>query len=466
MNVTGLKRGKAIAEFADRPAKKKKKASAADSVFLSFIQVMQANEKPNRRAHAFDSEQKSGFKKHTVTSRVVAKANEQGIGLSKDLQISDATRKRTTIPVTDQLSDRSTDSMKRRNNFNESANVNKTDDQASAQSKSQSAAAMDQTNRMAKQIFSVDQKLNKDDRPEPSKPSAFTHKADQLPANLLRISERQLSQLKASDERPAINRFKPKQMAANADVSKVRPNAEETDLFQRVNRGPSVGESLRNAKTSRAATDRLLAKDHFNSETEKQKKDVQDTRSTLSVDQTWIGSRKMNKLELLHLFQNHPHQSAEKPVHEQVADHLNEWLGKSSFKTDESGMKSYTMTLYPQHLGKLTVSIRQDKQLGLTAEFTAETQQAKALLEGDLGKLKHQCLAHGISLTRVEIHRLDQQAVDQLYNQDQSNNESGQQDDHRQNQSEDEQQQHLQSINSNSEKNEHSFNEWMTGERI
>lgn len=470
MNVTGLKQGKAIAEFADQPAKKKKKAVAADSVFLSLIQVMQANEKLNRGAHAFDSGQRSGFKKHVAKSMGTAKANEHGISLNNRSQVSDGAKKldlRSTIPVADPLSDQSrTDSMKRRNKFKESAPENKAVDQAPAQRKHQSAATLDQTNRMAKRIFSVNQKLNEDYSPEQSKSSTSAHETNRLPADLLQISERQPRQVKESDESPVINRFKRKQIAAHAELAKARPNADEMDLFQRVNRGHSAGETLRSAKTAMAAADRLQDKDHLNSETGKQKKNVQDTHSPLSVDQTWIGSRKMNKLEMLHLFRSHPQQSIEKPVHEQVADHLNEWLGKASFKIDESGMKSYTMTLYPQHLGKLTVSIRQEKQMGLTAEFTAETQQAKALLEGDLGKLKHQCMAHGISLTRVDIHRLDQQVVDQPYNQDQSNHESGQQDDHRQNHSEDEQQQNLQSINRNSENNEHSFNEWMTGEMI
>jgi flagellar hook-length control protein FliK len=173
-------------------------------------------------------------------------------------------------------------------------------------------------------------------------------------------------------------------------------------------------------------------------------------------------SGQMNKLELWATFQSEKSPGKQGSVHEQVADHLNEWLGKSSFKLDKNGVQSYTVTLYPEHLGKLVISVSRGEQ-GLTAQLTAETQKAKDLLESNLGQLKHDCAGRGIPLTQIDINRqLHQASVDNSQNQGQ-NQSAFQQNTDQQEENQKQHQENQHSAASDQEQKEHSFSEWMTG---
>jgi flagellar hook-length control protein FliK len=182
----------------------------------------------------------------------------------------------------------------------------------------------------------------------------------------------------------------------------------------------------------------------------------------MRVDHHRAVSGQMNKLELLATFQSEKSPGKQGSLHEQVADHLNEWLGKSSFKLDKNGVQSYTVTLYPEHLGKLVISVSRGEQ-GLTAQLTAETQKAKDLLESNLGQLKHDCAGRGIPLTQIDINRqLHQASVDNSQNQGQNQSAFQQNTD----QQEDNQKQHRENHHSSApdqEQNDRSFSEWMTG---
>ncbi|SFG01750.1 flagellar hook-length control protein FliK [Sporolactobacillus nakayamae] len=173
-------------------------------------------------------------------------------------------------------------------------------------------------------------------------------------------------------------------------------------------------------------------------------------------------SGQMNKLELWATFQSEKNPGKQASLHEQVADHLNEWLGKSSFKLDKNGVQSYTVTLYPEHLGKLVISVSRGEQ-GLTAQLTAETQKAKDLLEGNLGQLKHDCAGRGIPLTQIDVNRqLHQASVDNSQYQGQDQSAFQQNTD----QQEENQKQHRENHHSSApdqDQQEHSFSEWMTG---
>ncbi|MET1247891.1 flagellar hook-length control protein FliK [Sporolactobacillus sp. STCC-11] len=186
-----------------------------------------------------------------------------------------------------------------------------------------------------------------------------------------------------------------------------------------------------------------------------------------STNQTRLGhhravSGQMNKLELWATFQSEKNPGKQASLHEQVADHLNEWLGKSSFKLDKNGVQSYTVTLYPEHLGKLVISVSRGEQ-GLTAQLTAETQKAKDLLEGNLGQLKHDCAGRGIPLTQIDVNRqLHQAYVDNSQYQGQDQSAFQQKSD----QQEENQKQHRENHHSSApdqDQQEHSFSEWMTG---
>ncbi|MCO7125994.1 flagellar hook-length control protein FliK [Sporolactobacillus shoreicorticis] len=168
----------------------------------------------------------------------------------------------------------------------------------------------------------------------------------------------------------------------------------------------------------------------------------------------------MSKLELWTAFQSGKNVESQGSVHEQVANHLSEWLGKASFKLEKNGTQSFTVTLYPEHLGKLVISVGRGEQ-GLTAQLTAETQRAKDLLESGLGQLKHDCAGRGITLTQIDVNR-------QLYqpSSDSSSSQGQQQGSSRQgNPQEENQDQHKQShrMDTEAEQNDHSFLEFMTG---
>lgn len=173
-------------------------------------------------------------------------------------------------------------------------------------------------------------------------------------------------------------------------------------------------------------------------------------------------SGQMNKLELWATFQSEKNPGKQGSLHEQVADQLNAWLGKSSFKLDKNGVQSYTVTLYPEHLGKLVISVSRGEQ-GLTAQLTAETQKAKDLLESSLGQLKHDCTGRGIPLTQIDVNRqLHQASVDNSQYQGQ-NQSAFQQNADQQEENQKQQEEHHHSSAPDQEQKEHSFSEWMTG---
>ncbi|MCQ2008952.1 flagellar hook-length control protein FliK [Sporolactobacillus sp. STSJ-5] len=185
------------------------------------------------------------------------------------------------------------------------------------------------------------------------------------------------------------------------------------------------------------------------------------SRNQSRLEHHRAASGQMSKLELWTAFQSGKSVENEKSVHDQVADHLSEWLGKSSFKLEKNGMQSYTVTLYPEHLGKLVISVSRGEQ-GLTAQLTAETQKTKELLESGLGQLKHDCAGRGINLAQIDVNRqLYQTSAENASNQGQQHDSSQQHDDSQgENQEQHKQRNHT---DMEADQNDHLFLDYMMG---
>nr|WP_290443383.1 flagellar hook-length control protein FliK [Sporolactobacillus kofuensis] len=177
----------------------------------------------------------------------------------------------------------------------------------------------------------------------------------------------------------------------------------------------------------------------------------------------------MNKLELWSSYQSGKVQEKQTPVHQQVSDQLSEWLGKSSLKLEKGDSEVYTLSLRPENLGKLTISVSRGDQ-GLVAQITAETKAAKDLLESGLNQLKHDCAGKGISFTQIDVTRQLQTATPEHAQSQSQQQGEFQQHQGRQDQQEQEHQQKkhqvLQAVSNDDLQSNYSFSEWMTGGMI
>lgn len=172
--------------------------------------------------------------------------------------------------------------------------------------------------------------------------------------------------------------------------------------------------------------------------------------------------RAMNKVELLVAYQNNT-ESADHglPVHQQVSDKVSEWLTKSSFRFENNGEQKLTMTLNPEQLGRVTITLTKDGG-GISAQLTAETKTARDLLQSGIAQLRQDIAGRGLSVNQIDISK-NWQAAGSDPSQQMSQNQQFQ--DHGgQSRGREEEQEHRQPQMSVEKKdNDHSFLEWMTG---
>lgn len=202
------------------------------------------------------------------------------------------------------------------------------------------------------------------------------------------------------------------------------------------------------------------AKEESSSETAQiQEKAVQSKSTGKQNQRVFLGQ--MNKLELWASFQSGEGAESQSkvPVHEQIAEHLKSF-GKASLTIGKNGVQSYTVTLYPEHLGKLIISVSRDEH-GLSARLTAETEKARDLIKNGLEQLKQDCASRGVSLTQIDVNR-------QLYQQTAQSelNQQGQGGFQQDNPQEDRQRKEQHEADKQENDNNHSFFEWMAGEVI
>ncbi|TGB00284.1 flagellar hook-length control protein FliK [Sporolactobacillus shoreae] len=174
-----------------------------------------------------------------------------------------------------------------------------------------------------------------------------------------------------------------------------------------------------------------------------------------------VAARQMSHTELFVSFTGTAQRENSNPVSTQVSDQMVKWMGKSSFRLDPGGTKNLTVTLYPEHLGKLTVSVTQTSD-GMIARIIAGTKTAKDLLESGIGQLRNDLAAQGVTIGQIDVSRQWQSAAagesqnmnQQQTNQD-TNGQSGGKDD------ESKQKKSARPVDGNNAGQ--SFLEWMTG---
>ncbi|RYM07180.1 flagellar hook-length control protein FliK [Sporolactobacillus sp. THM7-7] len=121
-----------------------------------------------------------------------------------------------------------------------------------------------------------------------------------------------------------------------------------------------------------------------------------------SAEQNYVG-RHMSHVELWMAYSDQS-ESGRPSVPQQVADRMAKWIAQSSFTKNADGEQKLTMTLYPEQLGQLTLSVEKGKA-GIIARLSVETKQAKRLLDSGLPQLKQDLAARGVSMIQIDIAR-------------------------------------------------------------
>lgn len=175
-----------------------------------------------------------------------------------------------------------------------------------------------------------------------------------------------------------------------------------------------------------------------------------------------VASRQMNRVALWVAFHGDSQEKTGQSVAGQVSDQVIKWLGKSSFQLNQAETRSLTITLYPEQLGQLTVSVMQGKD-GIVARMIAQTKAAKDLLESGLNQLTQDLAGRGITISQIDVSRQwqtsagdESQSANQNQQQSSQNGRGGS--DGQQNR-----QNHQELRYVDEEQSGHSFLEWMSG---
>lgn len=94
--------------------------------------------------------------------------------------------------------------------------------------------------------------------------------------------------------------------------------------------------------------------------------------------------------------------SSAPPVPDQVGSQMASWLGKATFNQNEDGVKSMTMTLYPENLGQVTITVQQDKD-GIVAMLTTSNKGAEDLLKNGLDQLQKDLVNQGLPVHQIDV---------------------------------------------------------------
>ncbi|RYL95341.1 flagellar hook-length control protein FliK [Sporolactobacillus sp. THM7-4] len=174
--------------------------------------------------------------------------------------------------------------------------------------------------------------------------------------------------------------------------------------------------------------------------------------------------RPMNKIELWSVYQN-INQSADavdtNSVTRQVSDQLTKWMAKTSFQLEKNGQQKLTITLYPEQLGQVTVSIVSGEN-GIIARLTAETEKAKELLNSGLSRLKQDFASQNIPVSQIDVTKQQTSLIDQNPRWDQNRHQSFQ-DSGGHSPGQEKQRRNNTWAVTEKEENQHPFSEWLTG---
>lgn len=173
--------------------------------------------------------------------------------------------------------------------------------------------------------------------------------------------------------------------------------------------------------------------------------------------------RPMSKVELWMAFQK-VGGSADKetPVPRQVSETVSEWLAKSSFHMDNNGEQTLTMTLKPEQLGRVIITLTKNADGGIAARMATETKAAKDLLESGLIQLKENFAGSGIPMTQIDVVRSGQTSS-AMFQQAAQNQQSFQGGGGQSGGRKEEQRQKAETMSVENEDHGHSFLEWLTG---
>lgn len=144
-----------------------------------------------------------------------------------------------------------------------------------------------------------------------------------------------------------------------------------------------------------------------------------DASGSLAFPLHTVAHQQMSALAMWRDFQTGS--SPAPPVNDQVSSQMASWLGKATLNQNEDGVKSMTMTLYPENLGQVTITVQQDKD-GIVALLTTSNKSAEDLLKNGLDQLQKDLVNQGLP-----VHQIDVTAKQETIAQNQQHTFQGQQ---------------------------------------
>lgn len=118
-----------------------------------------------------------------------------------------------------------------------------------------------------------------------------------------------------------------------------------------------------------------------------------------------FNSGPMHRLQQLMI---HSQKLAQPINNESMIQQVQNALAKNGMLQFKNGAQQLTVNLHPDHLGELNIVITQD-QSGISARITATTNEAKDLLQSQLGQLKQTFIAHNLPVNKIEVLGQSQQ---------------------------------------------------------
>jgi flagellar hook-length control protein FliK len=114
--------------------------------------------------------------------------------------------------------------------------------------------------------------------------------------------------------------------------------------------------------------------------------------------------RQMSPAEQFAVFSNSQPAGTARSVSSQIAQQLADWMGKASFHLTREAVKRLTITLFPQNLGQVTVTVTQSDD-GIVAHLMTRTKAARELIHSGLDQLRSDIASQGILLNQLDVSR-------------------------------------------------------------
>ncbi|RYL92953.1 flagellar hook-length control protein FliK [Sporolactobacillus sp. THM19-2] len=119
-----------------------------------------------------------------------------------------------------------------------------------------------------------------------------------------------------------------------------------------------------------------------------------------------VALRQVNRMTLWATFnENRPEAvTVSDFIGRQISEQLAKWLKQSSFQMTDRNNNRLTVTLYPEQLGQLTISVIQSEE-GIIARLSTQTKFAKDMIESGLTRLADQLSRQGIPVSQIDVSR-------------------------------------------------------------